>query len=211
MSMLLYLDYTNHTESCIHGHHHLCRRNITLCTQGTCCQFCVSMRSPKGYTLPCWKVIIPIVSFLWHQREYPKAMSALHCKHHTVKLWSSLRLNSYQYKSCKILSGICCLILLSVFNSSICSTYIWGEMFLKVILHACSVNITVTWFVCADPQSVTAKLKETTKNVLTCIKTKGINSYLHWFNISTAKVDLITRFKEKSFTFCKIEHLCWDE
>lgn len=117
---------------------------ITLCTQGTCCQFCVPRISPKGYTLPCWKVIIPIVSFLWHQREHPKAMSALHCKHHTVKLWSSLRLKSCQYKSCKILSGICCLILPSVFNSSICSTYIWGEMFWNVILHACSVNSTVT-------------------------------------------------------------------
>lgn len=96
---------------------------ITVCTESSCRQFPVTWTNPRGHLLLCWNVIIPIVSFPWDQREYPKAISASHCKHHTVKLWSSLRLKPCQYKSCKMLSGICCLILPSVFNSSICFTY----------------------------------------------------------------------------------------
>lgn len=102
---------------------------ITVCTESSCRQFPVPRTNPRGCLLLRWNVIIPIVSFLWHQREYPKAISASHCRHHTVKLWSSLRLKPCQYKSCKMLSGICCLILPPVFNSSICSTYCcWGNI-----------------------------------------------------------------------------------
>lgn len=65
----------------------------------------------------------------WHQREYPKAISASHHKHHRAKLWSSLRPKPWQYKSCKILSGVCCLILSSVSDGSIsslcCEESIW--------------------------------------------------------------------------------------
>lgn len=65
----------------------------------------------------------------WHQREYPQAISASHHKHHTAKLWSSLRPKPCQYKSCKILSGVCRLILFSVSDRSIsspcCEESIW--------------------------------------------------------------------------------------
>lgn len=51
-------------------------------------------------------VIIPKVPLLSHQREYPKANSPSYCKHHIVKLWSSLWPKPCQYKSSKMLSGI---------------------------------------------------------------------------------------------------------
>lgn len=65
----------------------------------------------------------------WHQREYPEAISASHHKHHMARLWSSLRPKPCQYKSCKIHSGVCRLILFSVSDGSIsslcCEESIW--------------------------------------------------------------------------------------
>lgn len=61
----------------------------------------------------------------------PQGHLSIHCKHHTVKLWSSLQLKCCQYKSSKMLSGICRLTLPSVSNSSICSTCCCRENILK--------------------------------------------------------------------------------
>lgn len=104
---------------------------LTWICYGKCTVIILYAEKALVATYSYWNVIILMVSFLSHQREYPKAISASHCRHHTVKLWSSPRLKPCQYKSSKMLSGICRFILPSVFNSSICSTRCCRENILK--------------------------------------------------------------------------------
>lgn len=116
----------------IHG-----RCTITICSEKLLGSItCVKDKSQTLHTVPLrWNVIIPVASFLSHQREYPKAISASHCSHHVVKLWSSLRLKPCQYKSSKMLSGVCCLISLSLCKNSVCSTSSSRENILKPSKH----------------------------------------------------------------------------
>lgn len=91
---------------------------------------CAKDKSQRLYTA------IGMLSFKWfplfHTKgNIPKAISASHCKHHTVKLWCTLQLELCQYKSSKMLSGIWRFILPSVPNSSICLTCCCRENVLK--------------------------------------------------------------------------------
>lgn len=61
--------------------------------------------------------------FPWHQRACPEAVSVSHHKHHTAKLWSSLRPKPCQYKSYKILSSVCHLNWFAVSNGPV----LWGR------------------------------------------------------------------------------------